>query len=42
VADKKAGDTTAKAKGEEPDTLSIVKSTYPPVDKAKYDRTIKI
>lgn len=40
-ADKKAGDTTAKAKGEEPDTLSIVKSTYPPTDKAKYDELLK-
>ena len=40
-ADKKAGDTSAKAKGEEADTLSIVKSTYPPTDKAKYDELLK-
>jgi hypothetical protein len=41
VADKKAGDTSAKAKGEEADTLSIVKSTYPPTDKALYDSLLK-
>lgn len=40
-ADKKAGDTTTKAKGEEADTLSVVKSSYPPVDKAKYDELLK-
>jgi flagellar motility protein MotE (MotC chaperone) len=40
-AGKKAGDTTAKAKGEEADTLSVVKSSYPPIDKAKYDELLK-
>lgn len=41
TADKKAGDTTAKAKGEEADTVSVVKSTYPPTDKVLYDSLMK-
>ena len=40
-AGNKAGDTAQKAKGEEADTLSVIKSTYPPIDKAKYDALLK-
>ncbi|MBL4677058.1 MAG: hypothetical protein JKY70_12755 [Mucilaginibacter sp.] len=38
-----ASDTSKKAAaaGETPDTLSEVKSSYPPIDKAKYDSLIK-
>ncbi|PAW93226.1 hypothetical protein CKK33_06830 [Mucilaginibacter sp. MD40] len=39
----KTSDTSKKAKaaGDSPDTLSVVKSSYPPVDKAKYDSLLK-
>jgi hypothetical protein len=38
----KKADTTAAAKeGDEADTLSVAKSSYPPTDKAQYDSLIK-
>jgi len=42
TGDKKA-DTSAKAKddSDQPDTLSIAKSSYPPTDKAKFDSLLK-
>jgi hypothetical protein len=41
ATDKKADTAAKKAAGDEPDTLSVVKSTYPPTDKALYDSLLK-
>jgi hypothetical protein len=38
---KKTAAKTDSAKAEEPDTLSVKKSDYPPTDKAKYDTALK-
>jgi len=37
----KKGDTTAKTPADSPDTLSVVKSSYPPTDKVLYDSLLK-
>jgi hypothetical protein len=39
-ADKK-GVTSTEAAGDQADTISVVKSSYPPTDKAKYDALLK-
>ena len=40
-APDKKSDATAKNSEDEPDTLSVAKSSYPPIDKAQYDSLIK-